>query len=113
MVDFDEAPDVFKMVFYHQIFFFQLYIYENHSLISIFIFLKLNTASAPQFIIFRKGKPKPADHFDMSRYVTTVISWINIFKFYQVLIKFDKNRVGFSADQIAKWVNDRAEINVS
>lgn len=52
------------------------------------VLLKLNTASAPQFIIFgRKGKPKQADHFDMSR-------------------------VGFSAEQIAKWVNDRTEINV-
>ena len=61
MVDFDEAPDVFKM---------------------------LNTASAPQFIMFgRKGKPKQADHFDMSR-------------------------VGFSAEQISKWINDRADISI-
>lgn len=61
MVDFDEAPDVFKM---------------------------LNTASAPQFILFgRKGKPKQSDFFDMSR-------------------------VGFSAEQIAKWVNDRTEISI-
>ena len=42
MVDFDDAPDVFKM---------------------------LKTASAPQFILFRpsSAKPKPADTFDMSR----------------------------------------------
>jgi len=62
MVDFDDAPDVFKM---------------------------LNTASAPQFILFGRkgGKPKPADHFDLTR-------------------------VGFAAEQIAKWINDRAEINV-
>jgi len=61
MVDFDEASDVFKM---------------------------LNTASAPQFILFgRKGKPKPADHLDLPR-------------------------VGFAAEQIAKWINDRAEINI-
>lgn len=61
MVDFDDAPDVFKM---------------------------LNTASAPQFILFgRKGKPKPADNFDISR-------------------------VGFSAEQMAKWINDRTEINI-
>ncbi|CAF0962488.1 unnamed protein product [Brachionus calyciflorus] len=62
MVDFDDAPDVFKM---------------------------LNTASAPQFILFgrKQGKPKAADHFDISR-------------------------VGFSAEQIAKWVNDRTEINI-
>jgi len=62
MVDFDDAPDVFKM---------------------------LNTASAPQFIMFgrKTGKPKPADHFDMSR-------------------------VGFSAEQIAKWIGERSETNV-
>jgi hypothetical protein len=41
MVDFDDAPDVFKM---------------------------LKTASAPQFMLFRpSGKPKQADNFDMSR----------------------------------------------
>lgn len=62
MVDFDDAPDVFKM---------------------------LNTASAPQFILFGRtgGKPKPADNFDMTR-------------------------VGFSAEQIGKWINDRTEINI-
>ncbi|RNA25417.1 tumor suppressor candidate 3 [Brachionus plicatilis] len=62
MVDFDDAPDIFKM---------------------------LNTASAPQFIMFgrKQGKPKTADHFDISR-------------------------VGFSAEQIAKWINDRTDINI-
>lgn len=61
MVDFDEASDVFKM---------------------------LNTASAPQFIIFgRKGKPKAADNLDLPR-------------------------VGFSAETIAKWIQDRTEISV-
>ncbi len=42
MVDFDDAPDVFKM---------------------------LNTASAPQFIMFHKkgGKPRQGDNFDLSR----------------------------------------------
>jgi oligosaccharyltransferase complex subunit gamma len=62
MVDFDDAPDVFKM---------------------------LNTASAPQFIIFgrKTNKPKSADHFDMSR-------------------------VGFSAEQIAKWIGDRSDTNI-
>lgn len=61
MVDFDEASDVFKM---------------------------LNTASAPQFIIFgRKGKPKAADNLDLPR-------------------------VGFSAETIAKWIADRTEIQV-
>ena len=50
---------------------------------------KLNTASAPQFILFgRKGKPKAADHFDMSR-------------------------VGFSAEQISKWISDRSDISVN
>ncbi len=62
MVDFDEASDVFRM---------------------------LNTASAPQFIIFgRKGKPKAADNLDMPR-------------------------VGFSADAIAKWIHERTDITVS
>merc|ERR1712127_1094491 len=61
LVDFDEASDVFKM---------------------------LNTASAPQFIIFgRKGKPKSADNLDLPR-------------------------VGFSAETIAKWINDRTSIQV-
>ncbi len=52
MVDFDDAPDVFKM---------------------------LNTASAPQFILFGRkgGKPKQADHFDLTRQVnfTNIISY--------------------------------------
>ena len=63
MVDFDDAPDVFKM---------------------------LNTASAPQFLLFdrKTSKLKAADNFDISR-------------------------VGFSAEQIAKWINDRTEINVN
>lgn len=61
MVDFDEASDVFRL---------------------------LNTASAPQFIIFgRKGKPKAADNLDLPR-------------------------VGFSAEAIAKWIQDRTDINV-
>lgn len=61
MVDFDEASDVFRM---------------------------LNTASAPQFIIFgRKGKPKSADNLDLPR-------------------------VGFSAEAIAKWIHDRTDISV-
>lgn len=61
MVDFDDAPDVFKM---------------------------LNTASAPQFMLFgRSGKLKTGDNMDISR-------------------------VGFSAEQIAKWISDRTEINV-
>lgn len=61
MVDFDEASDVFKM---------------------------LNTASAPQFIIFgRKGKPKAADNLDLPR-------------------------VGFSAETIAKWITERTDISV-
>lgn len=61
LVDFDEASDVFKM---------------------------LNTASAPQFIIFgRKGKPKSADNLDLPR-------------------------VGFSAETIAKWITDRTDIPV-
>lgn len=61
MVDFDEASDVFKM---------------------------LNTASAPQFIIFgRKGKPKAADNLDLPR-------------------------VGFSAETIAKWITERTDIQV-
>lgn len=61
MVDFDDAPEVFQM---------------------------LKTASAPQFIHFpRKGKPKSADFFDISR-------------------------VGFSAEQIAKWVYERSDIQI-
>lgn len=61
MVDFDEASDVFRM---------------------------LNTASAPQFIIFgRKGKPKAADNLDLPR-------------------------VGFSAEAITKWIQDRTDISV-
>jgi len=61
MVDFDDAPDVFKM---------------------------LNTASAPQFILFgRKGKPKASDNLDIAR-------------------------VGFSSEQMAKWIGDRADIQI-
>jgi hypothetical protein len=61
MVDFDEGSDVFRL---------------------------LNTASAPQFIIFgRKGKPKAADNLDLPR-------------------------VGFSAEAIAKWIQDRTDISV-
>lgn len=52
------------------------------------VFKMLHTASAPQFILFgRKGKPKAADNLDLPR-------------------------VGFSAEAISKWINDRTDINV-
>jgi len=61
MVDYDDAPDVFKM---------------------------LNTASAPQFLLFgRSNKNQNGDSMDLTR-------------------------VGFQAEQIAKWVQDRSEIPV-
>ena len=54
-----------------------------------FLFMQLNAQSAPQFLHFgpKTTKLKPADHFELTR-------------------------VGFGAEQIAKWVNDRTKINV-
>lgn len=62
MVDYDDAPDVFKM---------------------------LNTASAPQFLLFGRNNAKNKNGDSM-----------------------DLTRVGFQAEQIAKWVQDRSEIPV-
>ncbi len=52
------------------------------------VFQLLKTASAPQFLHFpRKGKQKAGDNFDISR-------------------------TGFAAEQIAKWVADRTDVQV-
>lgn len=65
MVDFDDAPDVFKMVLLQD-----FIVFVSIKVIKTCVF-KLNTASAPQFILFGRtgGKPKPADNFDMTRYI--------------------------------------------
>lgn len=64
MVDFDDAPDVFKLVFC----FFEI-IYHLFSNFNDFFNQKLNTASAPQFMLFgRSGKLKTGDNMDISRF---------------------------------------------
>jgi hypothetical protein len=55
-------------------------------------------------------KPKKSDFMDISRSVTrqsTVVLELNILNVFSLISS------GFSAEQIAKWINDRTDVQVN
>lgn len=85
MVDFDEGSDVFQTVSFEFVL-QKIYTLMWFWLIHFVFQLRLNTA--PVIMHFpAKGKPKPADTIDFQR-------------------------VGISAEVIAKWIQERTDIQV-